>query len=367
IWQANQMDAQSQKAHREAIIKGDCPVIVAPAQSAGGLPVIRVLKPEEVVIAYDDDPLRRAVAMRRWNTPDGRQLATLYFPDRIEKYERAEARDKWGQREVPDEEWPALHDLGVVPVIPILNDPDLDNCGASEIATVTSKQDILNRLWAHIIQASETAAFRQKWATGVEIPEDPETHKPIEKFQAAVGRIWSTVAPDAKFGDFEQTEMAGMIQALGEAIQEIAAETRTPYHYFLQHSGQPPSGESLKSAETGLVAKAKRRQRDMGEGWEEVERLAFRAMGDERRASIVDAETIWRDPETRTEAEHVDALVKLGTLNVPEEQLWADAGYSPQQIERFLEMRAREPQVPLVQQSVPKVPATDTAPADVAA
>lgn len=365
LWQANQMDAQSQKAHREAIIKGDCPIIVAPPSQRSGFPIIRVLKPEEVAIAYGDDPLERVVAMRRWKTADKRTLATLYFADRLEKYEYDSAQRSWLPRRVPDEEWPAEHDLGAVPIVPILNDPDLDNVGASEIRTVMPKQDILNKLWGDIIQASETAAFRQKWATGVEIPVDPETKLPVEAFQAAVNRIWSTVAPDAKFGDFEQTDMSQMIAALGEAIQEIAAETRTPYHYFLQHSGQPPSGESLKSAETGLVAKAKRRQRDIGEGWEEVERLGFRAMGDERRASMIDAETIWRDPETRTESEHVDALVKLASIGVPEEQLWSDAGYTPQQIEAFLVMRLRQPQVPVSTPKIQTMPETDTGAAPV--
>ena len=73
---------------------------------------------------------------------------------------------------------------------------------------------------------------------------------------------------------------------------------------------------------------------------EEVIRLGFLAIGDQARANVAETETIWRDPETRTEAQHVDALVKLGTLGVPEEQLWADAGYTPTQIARFLEMRS---------------------------
>jgi len=91
--------------------------------------------------------------------------------------------------------------------------------------------------------------------------------------------------------------------------------------------------------ETGLVAKAKRRMRDLGEGWEEVERLAFRGAGDATRGAYMAAETIWRDPENRTESQHVDALQKLAALGVPQEQLWADAGYTPEQIKRFLEMR----------------------------
>jgi hypothetical protein len=362
IWQTNQMDAQSQKAHREAIIKGDCPVLVGPPDK-NGVPVIRVQKPEEVVIGYGDDPIERAVAMKRWTTDDKRTLATLYYPDSVEKYQRDPSTKGWVPRFVDSEEWPLPHAMGEVPVVALVNDPDLDNVGASEISPVVPLNDALNKVWLDLLMSSEYAAFRQRWATGLEIPIDPETKKSIQPFQAAVERVWSTATPDAKFGDFEQTDTSSMIRSIDEFVREIAALTRTPYHYFLSHGGQPPSGESLRAAETGLVAKAKRRIRDFGEGWEEIERLAFMATGDVKRGSYVAAETIWRDPEYRTESEHVDALVKLASIGVPEEQLWKDAGYTPTQIQGFVEMRAREPQVPVLRPVPTKVPETVTGPA----
>jgi hypothetical protein len=298
---------------------------------------MRVQKPEEVVVAYDDDPLVRAVAMKRWEALDGRKLATLYYPDRVEKYE--DRGGDWVPRAVPDEPWPLPHDIGVVPVVPLVNDPDLDNVGTSELAQVLPLQDVLNKLFVDLMVASEYAAFRQRWATGLEIPVDPETGKPVEPFKASVERVWSTAVPDARFGDFEQTDLSGVISAIETTIQHIASKTRTPPHYLLGQSGAFPSGESLKSTETGLVAKARRRLRDFGEAWEEVERLAFRVAGDRSRGSYTEAETVWRDPESRTEAEHVDALTKLRSIGVPDEQLWEDAGYTPTQIARFEELR----------------------------
>jgi hypothetical protein len=363
IWQANQMDAQSQKAHREAIIKSDCPVIVGPPTEAGGPPIIRVQKPEEVVIGYGDDPLVRAVAMKRWTTPDKRVLATLYYPNSVEKYERSVDTKAWVARTVSGEEWPLTHDIGLVPVVALVNDPDLDSVGASEISPVIPLNDGLNKVWLDLLMSSEYAAFRQRWATGIDIPINPETKQSVEPFQASVNRVWSTAAPDAKFGDFEQTDTSSQVRAIDEFVREIAALTRTPYHYFLSHGGQPPSGESLRAAETGLVAKAKRRARDFGDAWEEIERLSFLALGDTKRGTYVAAETIWRDPEYRTESEHVDALVKLQSIGVPEEQLWADAGYTPTQISGFVDMRAREPQVPVLRPVPTKVPETATGPA----
>jgi hypothetical protein len=143
-----------------------------------------------------------------------------------------------------------------------------------------------------------------------------------------------------RFGEFEQTDLTQFTHAVELLVQHVASESRTPYHYFMQHGGQPPSGESLKSSETGLVAKAMRKQRLFGEGWEEVLSLAFRQVGQDDKAGIEDSETIWRDPESRTEAEHVDALVKMASLGVPHEILWERWGASPTEIARWKELIA---------------------------
>jgi hypothetical protein len=57
-------------------------------------------------------------------------------------------------------------------------------------------------------------------------------------------------------------------------------------------------------------------------------------IGDTQRAAITDAETIWRSPEFRSEAQAVDAAVKLKQLNLPDEVLWERIGMSPQEIAR---------------------------------
>lgn len=358
LWQANQLDAQSQKAHREALIKSEALVIVGPDPNDRTSAIIRVQEPEHVVVAYEDDPLVRAVAMKRWKAIDGRVFATLYYPDRLEKYQQARqlawanqyAREYtlggWEPRIVEGEDWPLSHELGVVPVVPLVNDPDLENEGTSEIASVLPLQNALNKLLVDMLVASEFGAFRQRWATGMEIPVDPETNKPVEPFKSAVDHLWLARDPNVKFGEFEQTLLDSYVKAIETLIQHIASTTRTPPHYLLGQSGAFPSGESLKATETGLVAKARRRMRDFGEGWEEVIRLALRVTGDQRRSEYIEGETQWRDPEVRTEAEHVDALLKLSSLNVPDEQLWEDAGYTPQQIQRFTELRAAQPPGP---------------------
>jgi len=47
------------------------------------------------------------------------------------------------------------------------------------------------------------------------------------------------------------------------------------------------------------------------------------------------AETIWKDPEYRSEAEQVDAALKLRALEIPTKALWERIGASQEEIKRW--------------------------------
>ena len=229
--------------------------------------------------------------------------------------------------------------LGVVPVIELRNNARILGPGESELINVLGLQDAINKLACDMLVASEYHAFPQRWATGLELDEDADG-RPVEP-PSGPGRMLVSGDEATKFGTFASGDLGNYTRAIETMVQHIATQSRVPFHYFLINGGQAPSGESIRSAEAGLVAKARRKQRSYGEGWEEAMRLAFRVIGDDARANAVGAETIWADPETRTESEHVDAVQKKKDLDVPAEQLWEELGYSPDQIARFPAMRAR--------------------------
>jgi hypothetical protein len=354
IWQANQLDAWSQIAHTTALVKGVVYVLVGPGEKRD-MPEITIEDPCHTIVLYEPGSQRRRIAgLKRWVDDSGRLMANLYLPEWVEKYESDSisktgswdlARVRWRRRLVDGEPWPLRNALGVVPLVPLVNKPQLATEGRSEITSIIPLNDAINKLVADMLIASEFGSFRQRWATGIEVPVDEETGAEIEPFKAAVDRLWvargsGDINNPPRFGEFEQTDLTQFTHAVELLVQHVASESRTPYHYFMQHGGQPPSGESLKSSETGLVAKAMRKQRLFGEGWEEVLSLAFRQVGQDDKAGIEDSETIWRDPESRTEAEHVDALVKMASLGVPHEILWERWGASPTEIARWKELIA---------------------------
>ena len=71
-------------------------------------------------------------------------------------------------------------------------------------------------------------------------------------------------------------------------------------------------------------------------------RLAGRLAGNDRLGAAESMELIWSDPESRTESQHVDAILKQKDLGVPEEILWEKLGYSPQEIARIKAIKAEE-------------------------
>jgi hypothetical protein len=366
IWQTNQLDAESELAHREALIKGCGYVLVSPSETDrvdDETPGITVEDPMEV--ATESEPGRRwkrRAGIKRWVDDEGMLRAVLWLPDFVYRWRSEKPFDpvmkqagdiRWKEFSLPADEdrWPIPNPLGIVPLVPLPNKPLRDGSFASEIRNVIPAQDAINKTAADLLVAQEFAAFRQRYALNLDLEIDPETKLPRLPFKVGVDRMITigrpdqnpdgTYPPPTTFGEFGVSELSQYIRGMEMWVQHIATQTRTPAHYLLGQAGSFPSGESLKATETGLVSKARHKMRYFGEGWEEVIRLAFRVL-DDPRAEVMDSETIWKDPETRTEAEHVDALLKLKSIGVPDEQLQEDAGYSPQQIRRFARIKARD-------------------------
>lgn len=342
IWQANFLDADSDVLHTDAMVFGRSYATVGAGDPGEDSPaLVTVESPRNMIVLTSTDRRRRRLAALRTFTDDnGDQAATLYTPTETWRWrQRGTSLYYGGTWELKEE--PIPQKMGVVPVVPFINRPRLDPWGYSELLGVIPLQDAVNKLLADMMVASEFVAMPQRWVTGLEIRRDPVSNQPIDPFPA-VARMLQLEDSGANFGQFPPATLETYVQAIELLIQHVASQSATPPHYFYL-KGQFPSGESIKSAEAGLVAKAIDRTRSFGESWAEVMRLCFLVAGDLVRARSVSAETIWSDVEVRTESAHVDAVTKKLGIGVPKEQLWEDLGYTPQQIERFKLLNAGQP------------------------
>lgn len=372
IWQANEMDAQAQIGHTEAILHGAAYACVWFGDDER-MPDITVEHPVGAIV--ECDPKRkglRLAGLRLYMDQLGIEHAELFLPDDVYLYRSPRPRDasveptscQWimdtdaSPTDAPDGTMP--NPLGVVPMVELPNRPRLwTPRGAkslyyqSEIAAVIPLQDAANKLLADLLVSSEFAAYPQRTLTGYEAEIDPATNQPKPLPFKPGQKLWWLEDINAKFGTFPVADLSNYGGAIELIVGHIASITRTPPHYF-NSSADRLSGESIKAAETGLVAKVHRKMQHFGEAWEEVMRLCGMIVKDSTLAAAEAAEVIWGDPETRTEAEHVDATVKLRALNLPDEFLWERLGLSPTEIARAKAMAAEKvlvdgaPEVPPV-------------------
>lgn len=368
LWEENELDLQSGMGHLDGLISGAFFVTVWQGET-DEVPEITVDSSSMTVVeCHPKQRRRRTSALRAYVDDDGYEHAELFFPEAVYLFRSKAKRTAGGTIDPGRSQW-VIEDqldvsgsldsagrmtnpLGVVPVVEFLNMPRLTVsrqagwAAHSEIASVMPLQDAVNKLVADMLVASEFAAFPQRHLAGYE-PDDvlgpdgkPTGQTIAPSFVSGPGKLWWLENEEAKFGQFDAADLTSSVKAIELVVQHIASISATPPHY-LRASADRLSGESIKSAESGLIAKVRRKSRGWGAGWEEVMRLAGNVAGIAELSGAQSMETIWRDPETRTESEHVDAVSKKKDLDVPAPQLWEELGYTPEQIGRFPAMRAQ--------------------------
>jgi SPP1 Gp6-like portal protein len=340
LLQANRIDADQAEVHREAFIVGVSYVSVAGAGDA-----VRLTPETALEVTHEHAPGDRrsvASALKVYELDRAVWVAELYTPTQVVVW-TAEYRDvertpfQANARPAWDDE-PAIspNSLGAVPFVPFENRPTAATSGESELRELVPIMQRIQELELAKLVAAHTAVFRQKWATGLQVPRDPETGQPVEPFKQSVSRLWVSEDDKTRFGTFEATEIAQYLRAIDAEIAELAAISRVPSYYLVQTElANPPSAESLLAAESGLVAKCVDRQGSFGESWEQVVRIGAAAAGAGELAGDTGLEAIWRTPERRNPAVVADAAVKLQAVGIPQTELWAFLGYSPQAIERM--------------------------------
>lgn len=347
IWQANNLDAGFDQVLLEAAIGGSAFLLVAPNPDRADRPFMFPEHPTQATVAYEPGTNRRvrAAALKVWQDDwTGRQMATLYLPDRIWKFQTEKrpvegqvTQPQWLERRVAGEAWPAVNPLGVVPLVEVANNPRMLTGGVSEIADVVPVQDRICKTIADRLMTQDFGAFPQKWATGY--PEQDGQGAANPKVDVGRDRMVTSDVAETKFGQWESAALDPYSAAKREDVKDIASRTRTPAQYLLGEMSNV-NGETLKASESGLVSKVRQRSRTAGEGAEDAARLARRAAG--LGGADESMETIWRNPEFRTEGELVDALQKMSALRVPDEALWERWGASQVEIDRWKSMRSEE-------------------------
>jgi hypothetical protein len=382
-WGLNQMDRQSSQGFLASIIAKRSYALVW--GDTDGEPIITWESADQVIVEHDPErPSVIRLVLKSWPDYDaGLEYATLYTPDDvwkfkqpIDRYRRQEdgttvtdsqiivvgsypgnstttgsQQGGWQQRQpAEDDVWPLPNPVGEPPFAEFPNRPMLGGEPLSDIDGTMAMQHAINMLWAYLFNAADFASMPARVVLGQEAPKVPVLddtgvkigEKPVDLRKLEADRILWLTGQTAKISQWDSAKLDVFTNTIEVAVTHIAAQTRTPQHYLVGKMANL-SADALKAAETGLVKKVEEQQLFFGPGVQDIYRLSAlvndrKALADSCRLGHVQ----WKDAESRSEAQLVDALTKLDAIGFPFEYLAERYGLSPIQIQRVLDMKRRE-------------------------
>ncbi|MDX5569251.1 phage portal protein [Streptomyces sp. ID05-04B] len=342
IWQANDLDEQSQQGHLDALVMKRAYVVVGANEDDAATPIVTVESALDMYAEHDPRTRKVAAAVKRWSEgedTDKVEHATLYVPGSTIWY--VEQDGEW----VEDPDYPRDdHGLNVVPVEVLANRPRLKKRdGVSELADVIPLSDAACKIATDMMISAEYHATPRRVAFG--FGEDDfvdEQGRRISAWSRIAGRIWATEKNKKDHGvdvmQFPEADLKNFHSTINQLAQLVASLVGMPPHFMGQTTANPASADAIRSAESRLVKRAERKQGAWGGAWERVMRLVLLVRDGEESSEARALETIWRDASTPTVAQAADAAVKKKQAGiVPLRQTREDLGYTQAQIARMEE------------------------------
>lgn len=332
IWQRARMNAVADQIHKEALKTGDAYAIVWPNER--GKSQVIAQNSANIAVEYSqDEPNEMISAIKWWIDENKYARANMFYKDRIERYisrSKTEGYLPAAKDLVAVSDGVTPNPFGVVPVFHFANNPDIGGRGRSELDPVIPIQDGLNKSSLDMLVAMEFAAFRQRWATGIEVEYNAEG-KPIAPFTTGVDSLWIAGDSSARFGDFEAAKLDQFLKVKDSFRADIASVSATPLHYFLQDATSFPSGESLRQASSRFTAKVRSRQALFGGVWADLMAFALRIEG----FANVSLATQWEDPSPLSEREMLENLVLKRQLGLGRTDALIEAGYGVDDVKQM--------------------------------
>lgn len=348
-WMENELDDESSRIHLDMLAVGECPVFVSQDPAAPGLPLITREVPENVYVEPPPTPRAESpAAIHTWLDEDGKRVVVLIRPELVEWW-RSERSEEPGRESV----WRMVegsqreNTVGIVPIVTLRNAPHR----RAEHDGIESQLDLYAKTLMDMATAADHAGYPQRYATGVAMDEEDvevdadgnPTESAAPSMSGGPNRMLAFENPETGVGQFTASDLSAFVRVMDAIRADIAIQTHTPTRLLVPPpTSVPPSGESVRLSDFGLTSKVERKQASAGNGWSRVMRYSFLAAGDTERSARRDLEVAWKDPELRTEAEHMDALIKMRAVGVPQEEIWRRLGASPQMIRRWRELAAAE-------------------------
>ncbi|MCX5137588.1 phage portal protein [Streptomyces sp. NBC_00340] len=342
IWQANDMDEQSQQGHLDSLVMGRAYVVIGARKDDDTTPLVTVESPLDMFAEFDPQTGDVRAAVKRWSedSEDGKvDHATLLLPGATSWW--VKDKGEW----IEDAEYPRdEHGIDEVMVEVLANRPRLKRPnGVSDLADVIPVSDAACKIATDMMVSAEYHATPRRVAFGFGEDDFVDANgRKVSAFSRIIGRMWATEKNRKDDGadviQFSEASLSNFHETIKLLASLVASLSGLPPHFLGHATDNPASADGIRSAETRLVKRAERKQRRAGGTWERVNRKVMRIRDGAWNPDARSLETIWRDASTPTVAQKADAAVKLFTAKiVPLRQTREDMGYTQAQIERMEE------------------------------
>ena len=346
IWQANDLDEQSQMGHLDALAMKRAYAVVGENDQDPTTPIVTVESALDMFAEEDPRTRRLIAAVKRWCVGAGADKvdhATLYLPDSTIWWVKQDGEWTEDPDYLRDD-----HNMGELPVEILANRPRLKGRGGvSELADVIPISDAACKVATDMMISAEFHAMPRRVAFGFGDEDFVDADgRRLSVWSRVAGRIWATAKSRKEDGadviQFPEANLANFHSTLNQLAQLVASMAGLPSAFFGQSTANPASADAIRSSETRLVKRAERKQRAWGGTWERVMRKVLRVRDGEWSEDARALETIWRDASTPTVAQSADAAVKLFTAKiVPLRPTRERLGFSQAEIGRMEELDAQ--------------------------
>lgn len=317
-WHANSFDVRQIAVHRAALAYGYAYVTVLPGLAPDGskCSVLRGVSPQRMYAVYGDPGADEWPVYALKVEPlggnkfelkvfDDTFVHTLTRVDDVVTYVGSEA-----------------HSAGVCPVVRYANQLDLDGRTPGEIEPFIPVASRIDKTAFDRLMTQHYNSWKVRYVSGMANFAESEEEANAARFKLRQSDLLVSEDPDTRFGQLDETDLAGFIRATEADIEALAAVAQLPNH-LLTGKMINLSAEALAAARAPLTQKVFERQVSFGAAHSQMLRLSAKLEGDVVAANDVMARITWQDVEVRSLAQAVDALGKAAQmLDVPKRFLW---------------------------------------------
>lgn len=355
LWERNQMALRQAQVHEWGLVDGESFVIVSWSDEEQRVVLTPTSRYTDAQVDgdnfggkahYPNDDMMQPLLFcsKRWvetlENGRARQRATLYWPDRVEKYQVV-AGSLVEFRDDGDAGWPLPwldrngRPLGSA-MEHLYGQPSL----RPEAWDAIPIQNGLNKGVVDMLATADLTAFRMFVAFGWIPTTDgrPLAADSSNMARIGPGTILGTTRPrsEVDFTAIDGADVRPMIEMLQSMIGWLAVVTNTP-ESRLSFTRQIAAEGTLQEQKETLYAKIRKRQALFDAGWKRVLERARRVQ-DAKGAPVGDESPFlidWAPIQSRDTADERDEWRVKREMGVPTEQIWSEMGYSVEQVEKM--------------------------------